>query len=113
MKDSKLTCTKDIETYVYAFQSGGLATITYKANMTKTEDNATLYDQTLSDYEDKAASNRNGVSASLSQLDTSFEFTVEEDLLVLSSSTLDNGYDYQTKADKIAFEMSTKGYKCN
>ena len=112
LKESKLTCTKDEESYEYEFQTGGLSKINYVFKMTRTDDNTTNFDEQLEKFELEASNNTNGVSVSFSQTENSFEFTKEEDLLVTSTSSLDNGYDYQTKAEQIAFEMSTKGYKC-
>ena len=113
LKDSKLSCVRDEETYEYVFQTGGLTTINYTFKMTLTEDNTETYDEKLTKYETEAGSETNGISILFSQYDNGFDFNKSEDLLVTNTSTLENGYDYQTKADKIAFEMSTKGYKCN
>ena len=113
LKDSKLTCINGEETYEYIFQTGGLTNVNYNYQMNRTDDNSVLYDEMLSKFEAEAGSYLEGISSSLSQTDVSFSYTKEEDLLVLTTSSTEYGYAYQTKSDKIAFEMSTEGYKCN
>ena len=113
LKNSKLTCAKGDESYEYGFQSGGLSYIKYVVNMTKTEDNAAIYEDRLNKFETESGYDNEGIEIMLSQSEGSFQFVKKENLLITTSSTLDNGFKYQTKADQIAFDLSTKGYKCN
>ena len=113
LKGSKLTCAKDDETYEYVFQTGGLSSIKYIVRMTRTEDNAALYDERLSSFTRESAYENDGIEIALTQSENDFQFEKEENLLVTTTSTLDNGFKYQTKVDQIAFDLSTKGYKCN
>lgn len=119
LDDSTLTCTKTneelvyTETYKYTYQKVVLATLDYNYKMTKKDNNTEEYNNMLNKFTADAETSTDGVTSSLARLENGFEFKKEENLLVLTQSSLENGYNYQIKADQIAFEMSTKGYICN
>ena len=81
--------------------------------MTRTEENSDKFDEILTKYQNEAGNDYDGVSIMLSQSTDDFEFIEEEDLSIAKSSSLEQGFKYQTKVDQIAFDLSTKGYKCN
>ena len=114
LNDSTLTCTKDNEVYKYKFFSGGVSVITYSLSVKETTENQEEYYNLLNKYTTEAAFGKlNGVERSLLNTEDGFTFTKEVNLQLAPTNDLEYGFAYNTKANQIAFEMSTKGYKCN
>ena len=114
LKDSTLTCTNNDETYKYEFVTGGVNKISYTITMKETDDNQEEYSEELSRYQNDYYSDElPGIERYLSTSEGEFTYTKSVDLLVATTNDLENGYAYNTKSNQIAFEMSTKGYKCN
>ena len=114
LNDSKLTCVKDEETYTYEFVSGGASKVTFKVSMRLTDSNTTEFNSALDKYTAEAAKGAtSGVSKQLNSDESAFTFTKEVDLQSASLSELSYSYSYNTKPEQIAFEMSTRGYRCN
>ncbi len=114
LNGSKLTCTQNEEGYEYEFVNGGLATVTYANEMKKTDDNEDEYYAKLTKYDALVTnSSETGVEHFLTNDDSYFKYTKKVDLQAVSDSGLEYGYSFNDKSNQIAFEMSTKGYKCN
>ena len=113
LKDSTLTCELNDEIYKYEFVSGGVSKITYTITIKQTEDNESEYEEKLEKYNSKQSSYAEGVEKYLADNEGEFTYTEVVDLLVAGTNDLENGFPYNTKASQMAFDMSTKGYKCN
>ncbi len=113
LENSKLSCTNKIDEYEYEFANGGLTKVSYSITAKLTEENAEEYNAELTKYSDAADLALEGIEQYLTSDDTGFTYTKIVDLQVASSTGLDYGFEYNAKANKIAFELSTKGYQCN
>ena len=113
LTNSTLTCTKDDDTYQYEFISGGASKVAYIVSMKLTDSNIDAYNTALNKYmEESGKTSSNGVTQKLQSDEQEFTYTKEVDLRIASGSQLSYGYPYNSKPEQIAFEMSTKGFRC-
>ena len=117
LTNNTLSCTvSNEEEYTYNFSNGSLVRVIYKLVKEKSNYDDEKYNGLLSSYTEIAASTIvDGISNGLSNNEYSFIYTKTIDLQIVDKANVDNAlyYSYQESANKIAFEMSTKGYKCN
>lgn len=109
---SSLICTKSLNNYEYIFDSNLLVRIKLNYTYNDTGNNS-IY---LSEFEKYTALQKqitlNGNTSNIIENQTGFTFTADVNLNNQTNLVFDNYYKFNTKSNKVNFDMIAKGYDC-
>ena len=109
---SSLICTKSLNNYEYIFDNNLLVRIKLNYTYNDTGNNS-IY---LSEFEKYTALQKqittSGNTSSITENQTGFTFTADINLNNQTNLVFDNYYKFNTKSNKVNFDMIAKGYDC-
>lgn len=109
---SSLICTKSLNNYEYIFDNNLLVRIKLNYTYNDTGNNS-IY---LSEFEKYTTLQKqittNGNTSSITENQTGFTFTADVNLNNQTNLVFDNYYKFNTKSNKVNFDMIAKGYDC-
>lgn len=109
---SSLICTKSLNNYEYIFDNNLLVRIKLNYTYNDTGNNS-IY---LSEFEKYTALQKqitlNGNTSNIIENQTGFTFTADVNLNNQTNLVFDNYYKFNTKSNKVNFDMIAKGYDC-
>lgn len=109
---SSLICTKSLNNYEYIFDNNLLVRIKLNYTYNDTGNNS-IY---LSEFEKYTALQKqittSGDTSSITENQTGFTFTADINLNNQTNLVFDNYYKFNTKSNKVNFDMIAKGYDC-
>lgn len=109
---SSLICTKSLNNYEYIFDNNLLVRIKLNYTYNDTGNNS-IY---LSEFEKYTALQKqltlNGNTSNITENQTGFTFTADVNLNNQTNLVFDNYYKFNTKSNKVNFDMIAKGYDC-
>lgn len=109
---SSLICTKSLNNYEYIFDNNLLVRIKLNYTYNDTGNNS-IY---LSEFEKYTALQKqittSGDTSSITENQTGFTFTADVNLNNQTNLVFDNYYKFNTKSNKVNFDMIAKGYDC-
>ena len=109
---SSLICTKSLNNYEYIFDNNLLVRIKLNYTYNDTGNNS-IY---LSEFEKYTALQKqitlNGNTSNITEKQTGFTFTADVNLNNQTNLVFDNYYKFNTKSNKVNFDMIAKGYDC-
>lgn len=109
---SSLICTKALNNYEYIFDNNLLVRIKLNYTYNDTSNNS-IY---LSEFEKYTTLQKqittNGNTSSITENQTGFTFTADVNLNNQTNLVFDNYYKFNTKSNKVNFDMIAKGYDC-
>lgn len=109
---SSLICTKSLNNYEYIFDNNLLVRIKLNYTYNDTGNNS-IY---LSEFEKYTALQKqitlNGNTSNITENQTGFTFTADVNLNNKTNLIFDNYYKFNTKSNKVNFDMIAKGYDC-
>lgn len=109
---SSLICTKSLNNYEYIFDNNLLIRIKLNYTYNDTGNNS-IY---LSEFEKYTALQKqitlNGNTSNIIENQTGFTFTADVNLNNQTNLVFDNYYKFNTKSNKVNFDMIAKGYDC-
>lgn len=112
----QLTCTNNIDTYIYYFNSNNLKKVIMESNRNMDEFSDELaYQNVLQEYRNLASDNpKEGISNKVEINKSGFKFTKEIDLSIVNINDIDDEMFYKLDeiAKNVAFNASLKKYKC-
>lgn len=109
---SSLICTKSLNNYEYIFDNNLLVRIKLNYTYNDTGNNS-IY---LSEFEKYTALQKqitlSGNTSNITENQTGFTFTADVNLNNQTNLVFDNYYKFNTKSNKVNFDMIAKGYDC-
>lgn len=109
---SSLICTKALNNYEYIFDNNLLVRIKLNYTYNDTGNNS-IY---LSEFEKYTTLQKqitlNGNASNITENQTGFTFTADVNLNNQTNLVFDNYYKFNTKSNKVNFDMKAKGYDC-
>lgn len=112
----QLTCTNNIDTYIYYFNSNNLKKVIMESNRNMDDFSDELaYQNVLQEYRNLASDNpKEGISNKVEINKSGFKFTKEIDLSIVNINDIDDEMFYKLDeiAKNVAFNASLKKYKC-
>lgn len=109
---SSLICTKSLNNYEYIFDNNLLIRIKLNYTYNDTGNNS-IY---LSEFEKYTALQKqitlSGNTSNITENQTGFTFTADVNLNNQTNLVFDNYYKFNTKSNKVNFDMIAKGYDC-
>ena len=109
---SSLICTKTLNNYEYIFDNNLLVRIKLNYTYNDTGNNS-IY---LSEFEKYTTLQKqitlNGNTSNITENQTGFTFTADVNLNNQTNLVFDNYYKFNTKSNKVNFDMIAKGYDC-
>lgn len=109
---SSLICTKALNNYEYIFDNNLLVRIKLNYTYNDTGNNS-IY---LSEFEKYTTLQKqitlNGNTSNITENQTGFTFTADVNLNNQTNLVFDNYYKFNTKSNKVNFDMIAKGYDC-